>query len=478
MKDDRPKPTGMGLPQRVKALMFNEGDIIDKAGRYKFVRKLGKGAMGKVFLFQDTGKMGGPRALKTVDEILNQYPKAVEDLIRECNLMKALTHPNIVTVRDLVMDQWGYRYYIVMDYAEGETLRDYLMENPKPSQAIALKIIRLMAEALDHAHERNIVHADVKPENTMVEIGDKVNSLKLTDFGLSYHIQATTASLGVSSGAVKGTSAYMAPELFELRYGDSPEPLKPGMEVDMYALGTVAYEMLAGRRPFNGPNDIALAHNVIYEEVPEIKELPAPMNAALKKMLAKKPGDRFENCTAFAEALSAAPAPAPIEVTPPPAATPQPSPVIVEKPSPQQAKLKSQSVPAPSKTSGKIAEWHSIWRNIMKIEGYIVIVIAFISLIGVIRGGATGATLEEAIVVSSSVAIVAFLFLVAETFYLKISGKISEWHSIMKIEGYVAIVCAFLALFGVIVGSVTLEEATTVFIFPIVTVLFLNVAIE
>ena len=335
MKNDRVIPTGMDLPQRVKALLFEEGDAVDAEGRYIFIKKLGHGAMGKVFLFRDA-RMGGLRALKTVDEILTQYPEAVESLKRECKMMQKLTHPNIVAVRDLVMDSWKYRYYIVMDYAKGETLREYLEnQQQKPRQATALEVVRLMAVALDHAHENNIVHGDVKPENTMVEIGDDVKSLKLSDFGLSYHIQATTASLSGFRMSAKGTAPYMAPELFEMEYGDGSEPQKPGKEVDLYALGTVAYEMLAGRRPFNGPNEIVLAHKVIYEEVPKIEGLPDYMNAVLKRMLAKRPEERFGSCAAFAEALSAAPVPAPIVVTPPPVAPPQPRPAIVRMPSPQ-----------------------------------------------------------------------------------------------------------------------------------------------
>ena len=322
----------MDLPQRVKALMFDKDDTIDAEGRYKFVKRLGSGAMGKVFLFQDT-RMGNLRALKTVEEILTQFPEAVEKLKSECEIMQVLTHPNIVAVRDLVMDRWGYRYYIVMDYAKGETLREYLKKHSEPEQGIVLEIIRLMAEALDYAHGCNIVHGDVKTDNVMVTFdGEKLRNVKLLDFGIGRKInEILMATTGGSAGG--GAPAYRSPEGWRPKqYG------KVSARSDQYSLAVMAYEMLAGRRPyweFEADNDTLRGAVLDQDEIPErIGDVEDYVNDALLKALSKRQEDRFESCGAFAKALTTAPAaPKPVTIKPP-AVTPPPRPVVVEKPSP------------------------------------------------------------------------------------------------------------------------------------------------
>ncbi len=329
MENDRLIKTDMDLPQRVKALLFDKDDAIDVESRYQFVRRLGRGAMGKVFLFRDV-RLNKDRALKTVDEILTQFPAAVEGLKRECEIMQDLTHPNIVAVRDLVMDQWGYRYYIVMDYADGITLYEYLSKNKKPGKAIACEIIEKLASALDFAHGMGLLHRDVKTDNVMVTFdGEKIKSVKLLDFGIGRKVnEILMATTGGSAGG--GAPAYRSPEGWKPRqYG------KVSARSDQYSLAVMAYEMLAGRRPYweiEADDDVLRGAVLDKDEIPErIDSVEDYVNDALLKALSKRPEDRFESCGAFAKALTTAPA-APKTVTvEPPAATP----AIVKTPPPQ-----------------------------------------------------------------------------------------------------------------------------------------------
>ena len=298
--------TRLGLPERVKTLQFEENDAIDAEERYQFVRKLGRGAMGKVFLFKDV-RLNKYRALKTVDEILTQYPDAVESLKNECNIMQDLTHPNIVAVRDLVMDQWGYRYYIVMDYAEGVTLYQYLSDHGKRGAAMTGKVVEALALALDYAHGMGLVHRDVKPDNIMVQIdGENVKSVKLLDFGIGRAVQELLmATTGGMAGGGAGAPAYRSPEEWNPRqYG------KLSARSDQYSLAVIAYEMLAGRRPYWEFDTMDTLRCAVLDpdEIPErIDGVEDDVNDALLKALSKRPENRFESCMVFAKALFATP---------------------------------------------------------------------------------------------------------------------------------------------------------------------------
>ena len=282
---------------RRQDLDFQPGDVL--LGRFEFVKKLGEGAIGKVLLFNDN-LTDEKVALKTVPYVMVGDTAEEERMKHEFKIMRHLSHPGIVTVRDLVHDD--FHWFIVMDYEAGETLKDYLKKHPKPSRAFSLEVIRRMAEALDFAHERNTVHRDVKPANVIIDMKNgRLKSLKLMDFGLSSHVEATLNSLGMN-GSTDGTPAYMAPELYT-----QSDDTRPSASVDLYALGTVAYEMLNGARPFLAGNTIALGYQIVHTSVAEIEGLPDYMNDALQKALAKKPEDRFTTCMALAEALATVP---------------------------------------------------------------------------------------------------------------------------------------------------------------------------
>ena len=289
--------TQMDSRERIRNLYFQSGDVI--AGRYEFVRVLGRGGMGVVCLCKDMKDEGRTVALKTVPDILRSDEASAAALREEFRRMLRLTHDGIVTVRSLEDDE--FRFYIVMDYAKGETLEDYLKKHPKPGLAITREVVRRLAKALDYAHEKNMVHRDVKPANVMVLIdGETVKSLKLLDFGLGLRIKESVSHVsGILTG---GTPAYKSPEQWRPDlYG-----FKLTAKTDQYALALLAYEMLDGHYPFFNFDVTTFPNAVLSVPPPGIDDIPDAVNNALQKALAKKPEDRFDSCIAFAEALKGA----------------------------------------------------------------------------------------------------------------------------------------------------------------------------
>ena len=320
--------TQMDSRDRLRTLYLQPGDVI--AGNYEFVRELGSGGMGMVCLCRDLVAGGRLMAVKTVPDILRHDDEAVAALTQEYNNMYDLRHDNIVSVRHLLKDD--FRYYIVMDYLEGESLEAYLNPHRKPSKAVVFKVAEKIAEALDYAHRKDppLVHRDVKPGNVMVQIeGDNVKSVILMDFGLSVQIRKSfTQSTGQLTS---GTPAYKSPEQWPpRRYG------KPSSKSDQYSLAAIVFKMLSGNYPFaEYDDDMEVFRVAVLNEEPErIDGIEDYVNDALQKALAKNPEDRFETCTAFVNALKQRPV-----VVEPPASQPKqtvvmppPQPVIVTPP--------------------------------------------------------------------------------------------------------------------------------------------------
>ena len=298
MERENYKVTQMDSQERFRNLYFQPGDII--AGRYEFIRTLGRGAMGIVMLCKDKTADDCLMALKTTPDVLRSDSTAAMDLKREYITMLALTHPGIVAVRNLAEDE--FRFYVVMDYAEGETLEAYLKDHPKPGPAITKEVIRHLAAALDYAHKMGLVHRDVKPANVMVQIdGVTVKSVKLLDFGLGRYIRESFLRT-TGNDLTSGTPAYKSPEQWSPKlYG------KPTAKSDQYALGAVAYEMLNGAFPFADRDLETLGYAVLNENPENITDTSKTVNAALMKVLAKRSENRFDTCMAFATALAEQP---------------------------------------------------------------------------------------------------------------------------------------------------------------------------
>lgn len=356
--------TQMDSRERLKNLYLQPGDVI--VGNYEFVRELGRGGMGMVCLCRDLVANGRLMAVKTVPDILRHDDDAVAALTREYDNMYSLTNDGIVAVRHLVKDD--YRYYVVMDYAEGETLAAYLSNHRKPGEAVALEVIRRIAAALDYAHGKGMVHRDIKPGNVMVQIdGDNIKSVKLLDFGLGLQIRKSFSR--TTGQLTSGTPAYKSPEQWDpRRFG------KPSFNSDQYSLAAMAYEMLFGNYPFAEFDDMETFRVAVLNDAPErIDGIAEYMNDALQKALAKKPEDRFENCAAFVKAMEKKPeAEQPVQVSET-VEQPKSDILIVVDSMPE---LNPLPVSVATKTSGKTSKrW--IW---------IVAVVALMGLLALIAG--------------------------------------------------------------------------------------------
>jgi serine/threonine-protein kinase len=262
-------------------------------GRYQVQRVLGKGAMGIVYLADDP-VIGRQVAVKVIhaqaglegDELALRQQR----FEREFRSAGTLSHPNIVTVYDV--GQEGSDSFIAMEYVRGESLETVLKSGRLLTFKEIADIAMQTASALDYAHERAIIHRDVKPGNILMSVD---GAPKITDFGVA---KLSTAGM-TTTGTIIGTPMYMAPEQIT------------GHEVsrasDQFSLAVVIYEMLTGERPFEGDNATTVMYRIVHEQpVPPRRvnsRLPASLDAVLLKGLAKEAADRYPTCVALAKAV-------------------------------------------------------------------------------------------------------------------------------------------------------------------------------
>jgi eukaryotic-like serine/threonine-protein kinase len=261
---------------------------------YHIEREIGRGAMATVFLAEDV-KHHRPVAVK----VLNPEVAAAlgaERFLREIEVSARLHHPHILPLYDSG-DAEGFLYY-VMPYVEGESLRERLAREKQLPLDDALRIAHEVADALSYAHSRGIVHRDIKPENILLESSHAM----VADFGIARALTAGGDRL-TATGLAIGTPAYMSPEQAT---GDE---VVDGRS-DLYALGCVLYEMLAGQPPFTGPTVESILSQHLAAEPPHVTSLrpavPAPVAGAIQRALAKTPADRFNAVAVFSETLGGA----------------------------------------------------------------------------------------------------------------------------------------------------------------------------
>jgi len=269
---------------------------MDRIGRYKIVRELGRGAMGVVYLATDP-TIGRPVAIKTIrlGEVSNaeERVRLRERLFREARSAGVLSHPGIVTIYD--MESQDDLAYIAMEYVNGPTL-DQLLSGPPLAPERIFSILRQTAAALDYAHQKGIVHRDIKPANIMVAEGGAV---KITDFGIA---KINTSEQFTMTGTIVGTPHYMAPE--------QVQGLAVDGRADQFSLAVIVFEMLTGEKPFTGEQLTTVVYKIVAEEpVPPHRlnsTLSQQISNVLRKALAKKPDARYPNCQKFVDALEAA----------------------------------------------------------------------------------------------------------------------------------------------------------------------------
>lgn len=266
-----------------------QGLILDN--RYKIISKIGVGGMADVFKGEDT-LLGRPVSVKILHSNFAGDDDFVARFKREAQAAGKLSHPNIVSMYDVGFDQ-GY-HYIVMEYIEGETLKEYITRHERISIDNAVKFTIAIAEGLEHAHAMGIVHCDIKPHNVLIT---KQGRIKVTDFGIARAMNAGTTMMYTNS--IMGSAHYLSPEQA------SGKPVNGS--TDIYSLGAVLYEMLTGRVPYEGETPISVALKHVRERlIPPTRynpSIPTLLEAAVIKALAKRPEDRFSNITEMIAAL-------------------------------------------------------------------------------------------------------------------------------------------------------------------------------
>jgi tRNA A-37 threonylcarbamoyl transferase component Bud32/Tol biopolymer transport system component len=262
------------------------------ADRYRIEREIGQGGMATVFLAEDL-RHRRKVAIKVVHPELSAVIGS-DRFLKEIELTANLQHPHILPLFDSG-DVNGQLYY-VMPFVDGETLRSRLDREQQLPVGDAVRIACEVADALAYAHKRGVVHRDIKPENVLLQDGHAL----VADFGIALAVQQAGAGRLTQTGLSLGTPQYMSPEQ---AMGERAVDLR----TDIYALGAVTYEMLAGEPPFTGPTAQAIIARAMTERpraLSSVREtLPMAVNDAVMVALAKLPADRFASASDFADAL-------------------------------------------------------------------------------------------------------------------------------------------------------------------------------
>ena len=266
-----------------------------KLGRYEIRAHIGSGGMGQVYLAQDTSELSRTVAIKLLPADIATDPKWMQRFIREARTVSGLNHPNILTIYEF--GAHDSTRFMAMEYVEGATLREHLNGNRLNLHEV-LDIGIQVAAALNAAHESHVVHRDIKPENIMIRRRDGI--VKVLDFGLAKPVKqevdpsGTSTLLHTETGIVMGTVSYMSPE--------QTQALKTlDYRTDIWSLGAVLYEMIAGRVPFEGKE--LFQQIIAIQEQPHtplskmVEHVPAQLERIIDKALAKNPAERYQTAT-------------------------------------------------------------------------------------------------------------------------------------------------------------------------------------
>jgi serine/threonine protein kinase len=265
------------------------------SGRYEVEREIGRGGNARIFLAKDSN--GQPVALKILHpELLVSV--AADRFLREIKLASRLNHPNIARLLDSGEQDW--LVYYVMSYAEGLTLRERLDGCQRLSLAETLRVAVNLLDALDHAHSQGIIHRDVKPANVVLSSEGAV----LLDFGIARAVIASGTDQLTRSGIAVGTSTYMSPEqITALTDIDH--------RTDLYSLGCMLFECLAGQPPFHHRNEAVVLQLHLTQPAPDVRTLrsdaPPDLATTIAKALAKAPKDRWRSAAEMRDALASVP---------------------------------------------------------------------------------------------------------------------------------------------------------------------------
>lgn len=281
MSNNHPNPQ-----ERLKAIFA--------ARNYEILGEIGRGGMGVVYLANDK-KLDRKVALKTLAPDRASKENSLRRFEREAKSFARINHPHIATLYEF--EDAGPIQYLALEYINGFDLESERKNGRKWTTDEAVPIILSVANALAYTHKKGILHRDIKPGNILIEQGTK--RTVLTDFGLA---KGKTDESLTATGFAVGTPAYMAPEQISDQF-----EIEPDGRSDIFALGTVFYEMLTNEHPFIGPDDLKTMRAIVQQPHAPISshlpDFPMGLSEILDKMLAKHPEDRFANAEEVEEAL-------------------------------------------------------------------------------------------------------------------------------------------------------------------------------
>jgi serine/threonine protein kinase len=274
--------------------LTSDSPMTKKLGKYQVLEEIGRGGMAVVYRARQES-LDRIVAIKELDlSRAGPDPKALERFTLEAKAAASLDHPSIITVHDFW--QRSQKAYIAMEFVDGLELKEALAITGTVGPVTAARIGISLCKALSYAHERGIVHRDVKPGNVMLSAQ---GSVKLADFGIV--LVSGTADL-TTTGQVIGTPSFMSPEQIK---GEEVGPTS-----DMFSLGVVLYEMVTGVKPFTGPSDVAVTHAIVRRRPLRIRKhnpkVPRRLVRVIMKALRKKTSKRFATMDEMAEALGRA----------------------------------------------------------------------------------------------------------------------------------------------------------------------------
>ena len=261
------------------------GELID--GRYQLQKLVAAGGMASIYLAMDL-RLDRLVAVKIMHPHLATDEEFVARFIKEAKATASLNHPNVVSIQDQGWNEGGSpAVFIVMEYVDGSTLRDYLFERGSLTIDDALRYITPVVSALGAAHAIGIIHRDIKPENILIS---KDGRVKIADFGLARGAQLG-ATMTVESSVVLGSVSYLSPEQVQRGISDARS--------DIYSLGIVLFELLTGQKPYDGETPIQIAYKHVNERVPSVKslkpELPDSIDLLIAKATDPNPDKRFKD---------------------------------------------------------------------------------------------------------------------------------------------------------------------------------------
>jgi serine/threonine protein kinase len=286
-----------GFADILKRRTLQVGDVV--GGRYKLVEVLGGGAMGHVFVAENQA-IGSRVAIKVLKPELLASPEFRQRFQYEAQAVGSIEHPNVARFLDVVV---GDPTFLVMEYVPGETLFTVLSREKSMSIQRAVHITTRLAWGLDAAHAAGIIHRDLKPANVILTADREVGETpKLIDFGLAKIAATQSTEQLTRTGQIIGTPAYMSPEQISGREVDPRS--------DVYALACLLYEMIAGRPPFTGSDDVQTLYRQLHEPPEPLSlnagDVPAALDKVVNRALSKSPHDRFGSMQELARGLNAA----------------------------------------------------------------------------------------------------------------------------------------------------------------------------